>query len=114
MVLSLTRPNAGDVMLLSNGKAQTVILDDIMDAIEALDTLIRSSSSGGPVVLTGGATTMTLISVFTQPDSLYQLMLDLSWQTTWVATNKTTTGLTVAFGVPVPTGGGSVWWRVER
>ncbi len=112
MTLSLTRPIADDPMLLSNGKAQTVILDELMDAIEAVDAIVRAPERG-IATLAADVSTLSLVAAFNQADTLYQVILEVSWQTTWVASAKTTTGLTITFGVPVPTGGGTVYWRVE-
>jgi hypothetical protein len=99
-------------MLLSNGKAQTVIIDDIMDAVEAVDAIVRAGTSGSSAV-TADAATLAITFINAQPDALYQVVLDLTWHTTWVA-SKSTTGTTITFGVPCPTVGGTAYWRVER
>jgi hypothetical protein len=99
-------------MILSNGKAQTTIIDDIMDAVEAVDIIVRTPLSSVAAV-TADALTLNIVFSSTQADTFYQAILDLSWHTTWVAT-KTTTDMTITFGVPCPAGGGTVYWRIER
>lgn len=113
MTLTLTRPDPGDPMALSNGKPQTTIVDDIMDGIEQLYALLNASAAGAASV-SAAATTMVLTSAFTQANTVYQVMLETSWLTTWIAGTKTTTGLTVTFGTAAPVGGGTVYWRIER
>jgi hypothetical protein len=104
----MRRPLPGESLATFPG-----LIDQIEDFLEA-DAAIVASGAIGSAVVTEGATTLTLTAAFTQPDTAYQAVFEPSWQTTTVAATKTATGLTVSFGVPVPTGGGIVWWRLRR
>lgn len=49
-----------------------------------------------------------------EPDTLYAVFLEPSWQTTWKITAKRTNGFDIEFGIPVPTGGGTFSWMIAR
>jgi hypothetical protein len=102
------RPQPGDSLA-----GFPALIAEIETFLEADDTLARSGSIGSAVV-TAGATTLTLTSAFTQPNASYQAVFEPSWQTTVASTSKSATGLVVSFGVPAPTGGGTVRWRLKR
>jgi hypothetical protein len=102
------RPRAGESLVSFPG-----LIASIETVLEADDALARARALG-EAVITGGATTLSLTSAFTMANTAYQLVLEPSWQTTWTSANKTTTGATATFGVPCPTGGGTVRWRVKH
>lgn len=49
-----------------------------------------------------------------EPDTNYAVFVQTSWHTTWRATAQRRDGFDLEFGVPCPTGGGTINWMIAR
>lgn len=88
------------------------IISDHADRIDALTTDIDTEK--GSLAVSAAATTRAISFSGAQSNTTYMLIIETTWQTTWIPSSKTVNGLTISFGVPAPTGGGTMYWRLAR
>ncbi|MCL6442082.1 MAG: SGNH/GDSL hydrolase family protein [Alicyclobacillus sp.] len=72
----------------------------------------NGSNRGHDVAVTQGATTAT-VSFTRASGSGYSVQVTPNWNTTYWVTNKTTTGFTVNFGTPAPSGATFDWFLIN-
>ena len=97
--------------------AKVIISSDVDESnknLGLINTDLELSNCGINAAVSEGSTSLSIVLPVAQPNANYAVLVCPNWNTTVWITGKTSTGFTINFGTPAPTGGGYVDFFVYR